>query len=309
MSKSLGNVINPEDIIKKSGADVLRLWVATTDYSDDMKIGDEVLSNLNDNYRRIRNTFRFILGNIGSAEIDFSFNYSELEEIDKFILARLYELETIRKKSLNEYAFHIFYKALFEFCSVDLSSFYFDISKDTLYCNGIEDNIRINKIKVLFQILEKLTTWYAPVLCHTMEEVWQKFKTENIESVHLKVFKNPDNIWNNVNLLEKWENIKKIRKVINTAIEIARNEKKLGSSLEANVVLITKEKSILESIKSIEMHNVCIVSSFVVLDNKDKIDDNFISTFSNKEKNVEVFVYKTKYEKCLRCWQYKRSKH
>ena len=307
MSKSLGNVINPEDIIKKSGADVLRLWVATTDYSDDMKIGDEVLSNLNDNYRRIRNTFRFILGNIGSAEIDFSFNYSELEEIDKFILARLYELETIRKKSLNEYAFHIFYKALFEFCSVDLSSFYFDISKDTLYCNGIEDNIRINKIKVLFQILEKLTTWYAPVLCHTMEEVWQKFKTENIESVHLKVFKNPDNIWNNVNLLEKWENIKKIRKVINTAIEIARNEKKLGSSLEANVVLITKEKSILESIKSIEMHNVCIISSFVVLDNKEKIDDNFISTFSNKEKNVEVFVYKTKYEKCLRCWQYKKE--
>ena len=307
MSKSLGNVINPEDIIKKSGADVLRLWVATTDYSDDMKIGDEVLSNLNDNYRRIRNTFRFILGNIGSTEIDFSFNYSELEEIDKFILARLYELETIRKKSLNEYAFHIFYKALFEFCSVDLSSFYFDISKDTLYCNGIEDNIRINKIKVLFQILEKLTTWYAPVLCHTMEEVWQKFKTENIESVHLKVFKNPDNIWNNVNLLEKWENIKKIRKVINTAIEIARNEKKLGSSLEANVVLITKEKNILKSIKSIEMHNVCIVSSFVVLDNKDKIDDNFISTFSNKEKNVEVFVYKTKYEKCLRCWQYKKE--
>ena len=199
MSKSLGNVINPEDIIKKSGADVLRLWVATTDYSDDMKIGDEVLSNLNDNYRRIRNAFRFILGNLGSREIDFSFNYSELEEIDKFILARLYELENIRKKSLNEYAFHIFYKALFEFCSVDLSSFYFDISKDILYCNHIEDKIRTNKIKVLFQILEKLTTWYAPVLCHTMEEVWQKFKTENIESVHLKVFKNPDNIWNNVN--------------------------------------------------------------------------------------------------------------
>jgi len=307
MSKSLGNVINPEDIIKKSGADVLRLWVATTDYSDDMKIGDEVLSNLNDNYRRIRNAFRFILGNLGSREIDFSFNYSELEEIDKFILARLYELETIRKKSLNEYAFHIFYKALFEFCSVDLSSFYFDISKDILYCNDIKDNIRTNKIKVLFQILEKLTTWYAPVLCHTMEEVWKKFKTEKLESVHLKVFKNPDNTWNDVKLLEKWENIKKIRKIINTAIEIARNEKKLGSSLEANVVLITKEKSILETIKGIEMNNVCIISSFVILENKDKIENNFISTFSNKEKNIEIFVYKTKNEKCLRCWQYKKE--
>ena len=114
-------------------------------------------------------------------------------------------------------------------------------------------------------------------------------------------------IWNSINLLEKWENIKKIRKVINTAIEIARNEKKLGSSLEANVVLITKEKSILETIKGIEMNNVCIISSFVILENKDKIENNFISTFSNKEKNIEIFVYKTKNEKCLRCWQYKKE--
>ncbi len=307
MSKSLGNVVNPEDIIKKSGADVLRLWVATTDYSDDMKIGDEVLSNLNDNYRRIRNTFRFILGNIGSKEIDFSFNYSELEEIDRFILARIYELEVLRKKSLKEYSFHVFYKALFEFCSVDLSSFYFDISKDVLYCNDIKDNFRNNKIKILFQILEKLTTWYAPVLCHTMEEVWQKFKTDSIESVHLKVFKKPDNIWDNSDLLEKWENIKKVRKVINTAIEIARNDKKLGSSLEADIILITKEKSILEAISDIEMDKVCIISSFIICDNKEKPENNFISTFSNKDKNIEVFVYKTNYEKCLRCWQYKKE--
>ena len=181
------------------------------------------------------------------------------------------------------------------------------LAKIFLYCNEIEDNIRTNKIKVLFQILEKLTTWYAPVLCHTMEEVWQKFKTENLESVHLKVFKNPDNIWNNINLLEKWENIKKIRKIINTAIEIARNDKKIGSSLEANVVLITKEKSILDAIESIEMHNVCIISSFVILDNKDEIENNFISKFSSKEKNIEIYVYNTKYEKCLRCWQYKKE--
>jgi len=307
MSKSLGNVINPEDIIKKSGADVLRLWVATTDYSDDMKIGDEVLSNLNDNYRRIRNTFRFILGNIGSKEIDYSFKYAELEEIDKFILAKLYELETIRKKSLKEYTFHVFYKALFEFCSVDLSSFYFDISKDVLYCNDLEDNLRKNKIRVLFQVLEKLNTWYAPVLCHTMEEVWQNFKTENLESVHLKLFKNPDTIWENINLLKKWDTIKKVRKTINTAIEISRNEKKLGSSLEANIVLITKEKSILDAMKDVEMQNVCIISSITILNNKDNIKNSFISSFSNKEKNVEVFVYKTKNEKCLRCWQHKKE--
>ena len=307
MSKSLGNVINPEDIIKKSGADVLRLWVATTDYSDDMKIGEEVLSNLNDNYRRIRNTFRFLLGNIGHSKNNHVFEYSELEEIDKFMLARLYEIESLRKKSLKNYTFHIFYKALFEFCSVDLSSFYFDISKDVLYCNHIEERIRKNKVKILFKILEKLTEWYAPVLCHTMEEVWQKYKVENIDSVHLKKYKEIDKAWNNRSIIEKWEKIKKLRKTINTAIEIARNDKKLGSSLEANILLVTKEKKILEIICDIKMHDICIISNFKVINSDQNIDNSFVSSFINKEKDIQVFVYKTNYDKCLRCWQFKKE--
>ncbi len=307
MSKSLGNVINPEDIIKKSGSDVLRLWVATTDYSDDMKIGEEVLSNLNDNYRRIRNTFRFLLGNIDSTNIDSTFQYSELEEIDKFILSRLYQIEIIRKKSLKDYVFHIFYKALFEFCSVDLSSFYFDISKDVLYCNHIEERTRNNKIKILFKILDKLTGWYAPVLCHTMEEVWQKCKTENIESIHLKEYKEIDKVWENKDILEKWEKVKKLRKTVNTAIEIARNNKKLGSSLEANVILVTKEKNILELINDIRMDNICIISSFKVVNSNENIDNDFVSSFANKDQSMQIFVYKTKYEKCQRCWQFKEE--
>ncbi|MAH88693.1 MAG: isoleucine--tRNA ligase [Pelagibacterales bacterium] len=307
MSKSLGNVINPEDIIKKSGADVLRLWVATTDYSDDMKIGEEVLNNLNDNYRRIRNTFRFLLGNIQHSNFDDVFEYSKLEEIDKFILARLYQIESIRKKSLKDYTFHVFYKVLFEFCSVDLSSFYFDISKDVLYCNDIDNRIRKNKVKILFKILEKLTEWYAPVICHTMEEVWQKYKLENIESIHLKQYKDIDTVWENSNILEKWEKIKKIRKTINAAIEIARNNKKLGSSLEANVLLVTKENNILKVIKDIEMDNICIISSFKVANSDQNIDNSFVSSFINNEKNIQVFVYKSNYEKCLRCWQFKKE--
>lgn len=161
------------------------------------------------------------------------------------------------------------------------------------------------KIKILFKILEKLTEWYAPVLCHTMEEVWQKYKIENIESIHLKQYKEIDEVWNNSSILEKWEKLKKVRKTINTAIEIARNDKNLGSSLEASVLLVTKEKNILEVIRDIEMHNICIISSFKVVNSDQNIDNSFVSSFINKEKNMQVYVYKTKYDKCQRCWQFK----
>ena len=307
MSKSMGNVINPEDIIKEAGADILRLWVATTDYSEDMKIGNEVLTNLNDNYRRIRNTFRFILGNIGMQRIEEVELTSNLDEVDKYILARLYQLESIRKNALKEYSFHTFYKALFEFCSVDLSSFYFDINKDILYCNSLEDNKRKTKVQILFQILDKLTAWYAPVLCHTMEEVWQKFKTEKIESVHLRVLKSFNKAWKNEKLLQKWYNIRKIRRIINTAIEIARNEKKLGSSLEASILLQTDDKEVLEEIKNIDMESICIISSFTIISSDQDINDNYVSKSLSKDNGFKVFVFKTSYEKCLRCWQYKKE--
>ena len=134
MSKSLGNVVSPEDILKKSGADVLRLWVATTDYTEDMRIGDEILSNLNDYYRKIRNCFRFILGNINGSKIEDCLDYESLSEIDKYSGETLC-LNQKRFDAIKQHSYHNFYKQLFEFCSVDLSSFYFDISKDKLYCN------------------------------------------------------------------------------------------------------------------------------------------------------------------------------
>ena len=307
MSKSLGNVIDPENIINRSGADVLRLWVATTDYSEDMRIGDEVLTNLNDNYRRIRNSFRFILGNIGSFNTKESINYSELEEIDKFILAKIYSLNLLRKKAIKEYSFHVFYKSLFEFCSVDLSSFYFDISKDTLYCNTLKDHKRKSKVTVLFNILDVLTCWYAPVLCHTMEEVWQKNKTEDIESIHLRVLKDINPTWENDDLILKWENIKKIRKMINSAIEKARNEKTIGSTLEAKVLIQTNNKNVLNILNNVNMQDICIVSEIKEQNVEDPIAKGYLSSFENNEEETKVFIYKTTFNKCLRCWQYKEE--
>ena len=138
MSKSLGNVVKPEDILKKSGADILRLWVATTDYTEDMRIGDEILSNLNDYYRKIRNCFRFILGNINNTTIEDCLDYDNLSELINIYLAKLSDLNDKRSDAIKNHSYHNFYKQLFEFCSVDLSSFYFDISKDILYCNSLQ---------------------------------------------------------------------------------------------------------------------------------------------------------------------------
>tara|TARA_B100001248_G_scaffold262580_2_gene259621 strand:- start:1155 stop:3974 length:2820 start_codon:yes stop_codon:yes gene_type:complete len=304
MSKSLGNVIKPEDILKKSGADILRLWVATTDYTEDMRIGDEILSNLNDYYRKIRNSFRFILGNIGNTTDEDCIDYENLSELDKYILARLADLNILRLNSIHNHTYHTFYKALFEFCSVDLSAFYFDISKDILYCNPVNSEERKSVITVLFHLYDHLTTWFAPVLSHTMEECWQEFKTENLVSVHLKLSKKIHEDWSSNDLIDKWTKIKKIRKKVNSAIENVRNKKLIGSSLEAEVYVYLGDKYLKGLIENIEMKKVLIVSEFVFLNDKDeKIDDSLYEEKDTQE-DLLVFVKKTSNLKCLRCWQY-----
>ena len=307
MSKSLGNVVKPEDIIKKSGVDILRLWVAMTDYADDMRISDEILSNLNDYYRRIRNTFRFLLGNLDKENHYNEFKVSEIYEIDAFILARVFELEKIRLKSVKSHKYYLFYKALFEFCTVDLSSFYFDISKDILYCNKLTDNKRISRIRVLGILYDVLLSWYSPILCHTTEEAWQLFKTEDLDSIHLRTRKNIDNNWQNKSLVEKWTKLKKVRRNINTAIENARSEKKIGTSLEAKILLSTKDKQIKELVEMIDMTEVCLISEFTVIDNQTFNQEDFLTNYINENEQIEIRVYKTRAKQCLRCWQYKKE--
>ena len=162
-----------------------------------MRIGDEILSNLNDYYRKIRNTFRFILGNIGSTNIKDCINYENLNELEKYILAKLCDLEALRLTCLKNHTYHTFYKTLFEFCSIDLSSFYFDIRKDALYCSSKDSHERKSVITVIYHLYDYLTTWFAPVLSHTMEECWREFKTERLKSVHLKLSKKIPENWKN----------------------------------------------------------------------------------------------------------------
>jgi len=155
----------------------------------------------------------------------------------------------------------------------------------------------------LYYLLEYLTLWYSPVLCHTMEEVWKNFKTEDLESVHLRLSKRINSTWQNKILLDKWNNVKKVRKTVNSAIEIARNEKKIGSSLEAEVVIVSKDKNLNDLIKSVEMNNICIVSSFKIVEEAN--DNGYISSSKSINPEITVYIYKSKKEKCLRCWQHK----
>ena len=302
MSKSLGNVVSPEDIIKRSGADVLRLWVALTDYSEDMRIGDEILDNLNDYYRRIRNTFRFILGNIGEQSLPKCINYNDLEEIDKYILAIIYNLHNKRSEAIRNFSFHNFYKALFEFCSVDLSAFYFDISKDALYCEGKNSKKRNAKTTILFYLYDFLASWYSPILCHTMEEVWKLFKTQNCESVHLKPYPSINEKWKDDDLLRKWDKLKLIRKAVNSLIEKARTEKKIGSSLELEVYIDTADKQVEEILRNTDMKEICIVSGFN-LETYNGNSKNILAIEETEALKMKIWISKSVNGICLRCWQ------
>ena len=304
MSKSLGNVVKPEDILKKSGADILRLWVATTDYTEDMRISEEILSNMHDYYRKVRNSFRFILGNVSNEKLNDYLNYDSLGELDKYILAKLANLNKLRIISLKEHSYHFFYKSLFDFCSVDLSSFYFDISKDILYCNADNTKERRATVTILLYLYDYLTTWFAPVLSHTMEEAWKEFRTESLKSVHLKLSKEIPQSWDNEEILDKWNMVKKTRKIVNTAIENVRNKKLIGSSLETEIYIYIGDKKLRNIIESLDMKKILIISKFILLNNnKVKVENNLY-----EEKNVEgdfaVYVKKTNYLKCIRCWQY-----
>ncbi len=307
MSKSAGNVVSPEEIIKNSGADVLRLWVALTDCSEDMRISDEIISNLNDHYRRLRNTLRFVLGNIGDYSDSEDITYNEMLELDKWVLARLVELSETRKKAIKSFTFHHFYRELIEFCSSDLSAFYFDINKDILYCDSIKSKRRRSCRTVLNILHDYLTSWLAPVLCFTMEEAWQIYKTDkSIQSVHLKNSPTPDTDWNNEELIKKWEIIRRIRKTTNGVIEKARADKEIGSSLETTVSIYVEDENARNILKSVSMNEISIVSDFIILEEK-PTEKSLYKSYEDdgkEEKTILISVKKSKNKKCMRCWKF-----
>jgi len=239
MSKSLGNVIAPQKVIRDVGADVLRLFISSSDYSDDVRIGEESLKRVTDSYRRIRNTFRFILGNLCDFDPkEDAVAYEQMEEVDRFALHRLEELIDQVTWAYDRYEFHKVYRTVHNYCAVDLSSFYLDLLKDRLYASGAKWKVRRSAQTALYRILSSLARILAPIIPHTSEEVWQHMIGSNkAESVALTDFPEVDHQWMDADLAEQWATILDVRDSVMLALEEARQGGKIGKSLEARVRL------------------------------------------------------------------------
>jgi isoleucyl-tRNA synthetase len=301
MSKSTGNVIAPEDILKKYGADILRTWVAASDYSEDLKLDHSILEQHAESYRKIRNTFRFLLGNLNDQKTNFDLHSKDIEkwpELERFMLHKIFLLNKSFEEYFKEYNFHKLYKELANFCSLELSAFYFDIRKDTLYCDAKSSAKRQASINLLGLILDMLLKWFAPILSFTTEEIYQIINKDKNLSVHLESFPQIPKNWMNERLYEKWEKFKIIRKVVNAAMEIKRANKDIGSSLEADIKVYLSDEY-LKIVKDFDLSESFITSK---AEAKKMIDDNNLFQLG-EIKDVKVMVKKAEGEKCPRCWK------
>jgi isoleucyl-tRNA synthetase len=288
MSKSMGNVISPEEILKNYGADILRVWVASSDYSEDLRIDKNILVQHAESYRKIRNTFRFILGNLQDNFVKQKFDnikINEFDELEQYILHKIYLAGESINENLKNYNFHKLYKELLNFCTLDLSSFYFDIRKDILYCDDLDSKKRKDCVLVLNIILESLLKWFAPILVFTTEEIYNVFNKKD-ESIHENLFVKIPKNWNNEKISKKWSKLYKIKQEVNVAIEAKRASKEIGSSLEAKIkIKVKKDKfELLEGLN---------LAEYFITSKAEKI----------ASENEEIEVDKAEGVKCERCWK------
>ena len=302
MSKSTGNVISPNDILQKYGADILRIWTSASDYTEDLRIDFNILDQHAESYRKIRNTFRFLLGNLQDKKTDLDFtnlDISNWPELEIYMLHQIYELDKKIKNYFKEYSFHKLYKELLQFCSQDLSAFYFDIRKDALYCEPVNSKIRKASIKFLNITLDILLRWFAPIISFTTEEIY-KIIYNNEKSIHLENFSTIPEKWLNKSLGNKWNQLKLVRQVCNVAIEVKRTNKELGSSLEADLEIFL-DKKYLDLVKNIDLSEFCITSKA-----KAQILNGQKDLELFKLENIQgigVLVKKAVGNKCPRCWK------
>lgn len=309
MSKSLGNGIDPADVIKEYGADILRLWVASSDYTTDIKISKDLLKQLSEVYRKIRNTWRFILGNIYDFNPDVhSVKYEEMDELDKWALLKLNGLVKKVNEAYSKYEFHTMFHSIHNFCVVDMSNFYLDIVKDRLYTSKPESRERRAAQTVMYEILEALVLMLTPVLAYTTEEVWQFMPhraSHDTESVQLNQWPVLNEKYNDPELEEKWGKILDLRTDISKALELARASKLIGHSLNAKVSAYA-DAGTYSFIKGIEKDalTLFIISDFE-LGHLENAPENALE--GEAVKGIKTVVSIASGEKCERCWMYSES--
>ncbi|MEP1330964.1 isoleucine--tRNA ligase [Pseudophaeobacter sp.] len=298
MSKSLGNTIVPEEIIKQYGADILRLWVAQTDYTSDQRIGPEILKGTADSYRRLRNTMRYMLGSLGDFSEDQRVATADMPELEQWVLHRLAELDHVVQNGYKSFDFNGVWQAIFNFATVDLSAFYFDVRKDALYCDGDTANARAART-VLDILFHRLTTWLAPILVFTMEEVWLERFPGDDSSIHLTDIPDTPADWLNEPLSAKWTQIRQARRVVTAALEIQRVDKVIGASLEAYPVVHIRDAEVLAALKSVNFADICITSGISLTG-----DPAPAEAFRMPEVDgISVVFEKAEGDKCQRCWK------
>ncbi len=298
MSKSRGNSVAPQDVVDQNGADILRLWVVGSDFTEDLKIGPEILRYQVDAYRRLRNTLRYLLGALDGFDAGERVPAAEMPELERYILHRMAVLDTDMRAWLEAFDFHAVYKALYQFCAVDLSAFYFDIRKDALYCDAPGDPRRRAARTVMDQVFEALTAWLAPILCFTAEEAWWTRHGEAAGSVHERLFPAIPAEWRDDTLAAKWETIRRVRRVVTGALELERAEKRIGASLQAHPVVYVSAAQA-EALKDVAFQDVVITSGVTV-----SVGNGPETAFRLADvPEVSVVVGLAEGEKCQRCWK------
>lgn len=301
MSKSLGNGIEPSEIVKEFGADILRLWVLSSDFRGDVGMSKDILKQTAEVYRKIRNTARYILGNISDFDVEKPVAYEDLEEIDKWALLRLNKLIKECTESFDNYEFHIAYRAINQFCVADMSNFYLDIIKDRLYTSKPDSTKRRAAQTVMYEILSAFVRILAPMTCYTAEEIWEFMphkKEEKVESVMLALWPTTNLKYDNTELAKKWDRIIKIKEEVAKALEVARAEKTIGHSLNAKVILYASEENY-QFLKEQEelLMMVFIVSAVEVIENSRK----------DAKDEIGIKVDVAPGQKCDRCWMYSET--
>jgi isoleucyl-tRNA synthetase len=265
MSKSLGNTIAPQDVIKQSGADILRLWVCATDYWDDQRIGPEILKTNIETYRKLRNTLRWMLGNLAHFHAADQVRGEAMPELERLMLHRLAELDELVRAAYADFDFKRIFAALNVFMTSDLSAFYFDIRKDALYCDPYSSVTRKACLTVLDRLFRTTVIWLAPMLSFTAEEAWLA-RDPSATSVHLEVFPSVPQAWRDPALAEKWRKVRQVRRVVTGALEIERAQKRIGSSLEARPVVHVSDAELFAAVVDVDLAEVCITSDAALVE-------------------------------------------
>ena len=299
MSKSLGNQVFPQDVIKQSGADILRMWVCASDYADDLRIGPEILKTTADTYRKLRNTIRWMLGSLAHFHADEAVKIEKMPELERLMLHRLAELDETVRKAYAEFDYKRIFAALSAFMTADLSAFYFDIRKDALYCDPDSSTTRKAALTVIDQLFRCTVTWLAPILCFTTEEAWLSRYGADAKSVHLEVFHEVPAAWRDDKLAEKWRKVRQVRRVVTGALEIERAQKRIGSSLEAHPIVHVSNEDLFEAVADVDLAEVCITSAATLAKDEGPADAFRLPDVAG----VGVVPNLAEGRKCARSWK------